>query len=219
MHTDTNQHSDLAQQVFSPEQFIYRQKAGKSQLEQRHKPAISFQQQQFQNAGSLTVTNSHVTVTTHTAAGAVPQKNGGNNNNLKTNSNNASNKKFSSKPRDTYGYAIGTSSTTQKPLQSQYSFYNTPVDTPSTSQQLPKRIPLLPLSIVQHEPPSGHPGVAQIPSFRLPAQGFRLPIATTSPLAHTQEHQSTNVPFEGYQRQLPPQVIAMKKVASIGFFF
>lgn len=229
--TDTNQHSDLAQQVFSPEQFIYRQKSGhQSQLER--KPAISFQQQQFQNGGSLTVTNSHVTVTTHTASGGQqPIDNNNNKNNPKTNNNNVNNQ-FNSKSRDTYGYAsnsntgTSSSSSTSKPL-TQYNnnnnYYNAPSFDdglplkPSTSQQLPKRIPLLPLSISQ-QPPSGHPGVSQIPSFRLPAQGFRLhPISSSentqtkshtqlSPSTEQQQQHSKNLPFEGYRRQLQPQV-------------
>lgn len=147
-------HESLAQQVFSPEQFIFRQNNGKSQ---KHtvKPAISFQQQQFQNGGSLTVTNSHVTVTTHTSEGQTSNINNPNNINV--------NKQFSSKPKETIGYS--SSSTTKKP---QFSFYIAP------PQPTPKRIPLLPQTS-QQGPPSGHPGLPQIPPFRLPAQGFRLP--------------------------------------------
>lgn len=147
-------HESLAQQVFLPEQFIFRQNNGKSQ---KHtvKPAISFQQQQFQNGGSLTVTNSHVTVTTHTSDGQTSNINNPNNINV--------NKQFSSKPKETIGYS--SSSTTKKP---QISFYIAP------PQPTPKRIPLLPQTS-QQGPPNGHPGLSQIPSFRLPAQGFRLP--------------------------------------------
>lgn len=147
-------HVSLADHVFSPEQFIFRQNNGKSQ---KHtvKPAISFQQQQFQNGGSLTVTNSHVTVTTHTSEGHTSSINNPNNLNV--------NKQFSSKPKETLGYS--SSSTTKKP---QFSFYIAP------PQPTPKRIPLLPQTS-QQGPPSGHPGLAQIPPFRLPAQGFRLP--------------------------------------------
>ncbi len=149
-------HDSLAQQVFSPEQFIFRQNNGKSQ---KHtvKPAISFQQQQFQNGGSLTVTNSHVTVTTHTSEGQTSNINNPNNINV--------NKQFSSKPKETIGYS--SSSTTKKP---QFSFYIAPPQPTPT----PKRIPLLPQTS-QQGPPSGHPGLSQIPPFRLPAQGFRLP--------------------------------------------
>lgn len=152
--TDGN-HESLAEQVFSPEQFIFRQNNGKSQ---KHtvKPAISFQQQQFQNGGSLTVTNSHVTVTTHTSEGQTSNINNPNNINV--------NKQFSIKPKETIGYS--SSSTTKKP---QFSFYIAP------PQPTPKRIPLLPQASQQQQPPTGHPGLSQIPPFRLPAQGFRLP--------------------------------------------
>lgn len=53
---------NLGQKVFSPQQFILNQSDGKGQTQSVIKPAISFQQQQFQNGGTLTVTNSHVTV-------------------------------------------------------------------------------------------------------------------------------------------------------------
>ncbi|XP_062563574.1 myb-like protein Q isoform X2 [Armigeres subalbatus] len=59
---------------FSPQQFTLHQQTQNSQPKPEDpaktgsKPAVSFQQQHFQNGGTLTVTNSHVTVTTHTTS-------------------------------------------------------------------------------------------------------------------------------------------------------
>lgn len=82
------------QKIFSPQQFILDQNSnnrnnhnhdhpnhantnhnnhhgidedGEQRNEDEIKPAISFQQQQFQNGGTLTVTNSHVTVSVNPA--------------------------------------------------------------------------------------------------------------------------------------------------------
>lgn len=77
--------SQEMQKIFSPQQFILDQNNDNDNNDHTHtenanhhhhidedgkelnddaiKPAISFQQQQFQNGGTLTVTNSHVTVT------------------------------------------------------------------------------------------------------------------------------------------------------------
>ncbi|XP_050090634.1 putative uncharacterized protein DDB_G0271606 isoform X2 [Anopheles aquasalis] len=59
---------------FSPQQFTIQQQQQQNNQPKTEpptkaggvKPAVSFQQQHFQNGGTLTVTNSHVTVTTHT---------------------------------------------------------------------------------------------------------------------------------------------------------
>lgn len=59
---------------FSPQQFTLQQQTQNSQpkpddpAKTGTKPAVSFQQQHFQNGGTLAVTNSHVTVTTHTTS-------------------------------------------------------------------------------------------------------------------------------------------------------
>lgn len=59
---------------FSPQQFTLQQQTQNSQPKPEDpaktgsKPAVSFQQQHFQNGGTLAVTNSHVTVTTHTTS-------------------------------------------------------------------------------------------------------------------------------------------------------
>ncbi|XP_058838096.1 uncharacterized protein LOC131693868 isoform X2 [Topomyia yanbarensis] len=59
---------------FSPQQFTLQQQSQKNQPKPEdpakpgNKPAVSFQQQHFQNGGTLAVTNSHVTVTTHTTS-------------------------------------------------------------------------------------------------------------------------------------------------------
>lgn len=200
----------LAEQVFSPEQFIFHQNSGKGPTQQsQNKPAISFQQQQFQNGGSLTVTNSHVTVTTHTSTGG----NG-------TTIGSKPNKQFSSKPKESTlnGDTSNNdnddedddddefSSTTTKPTK--YSFYNAP------QSSAPKRIPLLPTA-AEHSPPLGHPGLPQVPAFRLPAQGFRLPVEESAQEKHQQElqehqhqvekqlhQQQDHGPQEQHQREL-----------------
>uniref|UniRef100_A0AAG5DMZ8 Chitin-binding type-2 domain-containing protein n=1 Tax=Anopheles atroparvus TaxID=41427 RepID=A0AAG5DMZ8_ANOAO len=77
---------------FSPQQFTLQQQQQQQQQQGNQpktepptkaggvKPAVSFQQQHFQNGGTLAVTNSHVTVTTHTTGGANGgQTSGGNN--------------------------------------------------------------------------------------------------------------------------------------------
>lgn len=131
--------------IFSPQQFIYRQNNGKSSLTTEHKPAISFQQQQFQNGDSLSVTNSHVTVTTHSA----PISNGN------------KNSQFINRANENNGFS---SSTTNRPQFNLYTFNTQP----------PKRLPLLPISN-QQNPPSGHSGLQQLTPYRLRAQGFKLP--------------------------------------------
>lgn len=202
-----NHEDGIAEHVFSPQQFIFNQNSnnnkgslGSSQA----KPAISFQQQQFQNGGSLTVTNSHVTVTTHTAAD--------DNNNTKQKVN----KQFSSRPNKDAVVTAGPStaeedeqhisagSSTRKP---QFS-YGPP---PAT----PKRPALVPsIGAAQQSPPSGHPGLPNIPNFQITAHGFRLPNAAQLDLLqaaqdkHAQElktHQQQILDQLKQQHDLSPQ--------------
>lgn len=146
---------------FSPHQFIYRQtntpvKSNDLQLKQNKQqpPAISFQQQQFQNGDTHSVT-----VTTHTATGL--NHNNNNNNDLYKNHQKSS---------QNVGQNSGTAS--QRPQFSIYS-YNPPPPTQMTASN--KRIPLLPTATQAHLPPSGHSVLPQLPPFRLRAQGFKLP--------------------------------------------
>lgn len=168
---------EIDDHVFSPQQFIFNQNSNnnKGSLGSSHsKPAISFQQQKFQNGGSLTVTNSHVTVTTHTDPKHSQDKH-------KSHNHNGNNKQFSSRPKDSSLVTVGPStaeeddeiirggySTTRKP-QYNYGLQSQPSTTP-------KRVPLLPTSSSsQQSPPTGHPGLPNLPNFQITAHGFRLP--------------------------------------------
>ncbi|XP_055691514.1 uncharacterized protein LOC129794694 [Lutzomyia longipalpis] len=166
--------------AFSPQHFIFQQKEEKAKGGGQGKPAISFQQQQFENGGSLH--NSHITVTTHTAT---PEK---------SHKQPVAQQQFQQKGATAYGknravtYTPPPSITTSRP---QYNLYG--LNTAPSSAQLPKRIPLLPTAQhSQNNPPTGHAGYQQHPAtpFRLRAQGFQLPVAQPRP-------------FEGYRRHMP----------------
>lgn len=121
-------------------------------LQSQTPPAISFQQQQFQNGDTLSVT-----VTTHSSQFDNKDLNNNNNNYYK-------NHKISP-----------TVSIPQLQLQTQsrppqYNLYN--FNNPSSTQTPSRRIPLLPNG--QHTGLTP-PGLQQIPPFRLRAQGFKLP--------------------------------------------
>lgn len=216
-HKNGNEES-LAQHVFSPQQFIFHQNNGKGQSTSALKPAISFQQQQFQNGGTLTVTNSHVTVTTHTSPGqqgsnqGQQQSNANNPSTINNNHNVNVNKQFSSKPKQNTLLGYSSSSTTSKP---QYSFYNTPsspdddkeqsrLPAPHHSQTTstsPKRIPLLTTS-------DGHDDLSDLQPFRIQAQGFRLPHERDQEHAEEQQHIFQQQQHSLLQKQLQPQAQA-----------
>lgn len=117
---------------------------------------------------------------------------------------------FSSKPNiihsDHQEHCTDHCSTTRKP---QYSFNIFPAPSPTT----PKRLPLLPLSAEQQSPPSGHPGLPQIPTFRLPAQGFRLSVQPDDSGSHKkQQTQHVESAQEKHQRQLEQHQEQLEKL-------
>lgn len=188
LYGNDNDNGGLAEHVFSPQQFIFNQNSNNNKGSlgsSQSKPAISFQQQQFQNGGSLTVTNSHVTVTTHTDPKKAQDKN--------KNNNHSNHKQFSSRPKESALVTAGPStaeedeetirggySTTRKPHYS----YGPPQQTPTT----PKRLSPTPTaSSSQQTANAGHPGLPNLPNFQITAHGFRLPTAQTDLIQAAQE--------------------------------
>lgn len=173
----------IQQGTFSPEQFIFQQNTernegtseGDDYDDTSLKPAISFQQQQFQNGAGLSVS-----VTSH---------NGGNSND----GNGNKPKQFSSRPKESlYGFS-SSSSHNDYGLYSNSNKLNVQ---PLTTPQPPKRIQLF--SANQQIQPS-HSSIPHISTLRLKAHGFRLP----NPHHQTQEKTPLNTFFEGYRRQTP----------------
>lgn len=121
---------------------------------------------------------------------------------------------FSSKPMinhsdiriDNQKHCTDHCSTTRKP---QYSFNISP----ATSTTTPKRLPLLPSPAEPQSPPSGHPGLPQIPTFRLPAQGFRLSVQSDDSDSHKkQPPQHVESAQEKHQRQLEQHQEQLEKL-------
>lgn len=133
---------------------------------------------------------------------------------MTTNNSTKNNKMFSSKPIiihsditiDNQEHCTDHCTTTRKP---QYSFNIFPAPSPTT----PKRLPLLPSTAEQQSPPSGHPGLPQIPTFRLPAQGFRLSVQPDASDSHKkQQTQHVESAQEKHQRQLEQHQEQLEKL-------
>ncbi|XP_055537557.1 mucin-2-like isoform X2 [Wyeomyia smithii] len=245
---------------FSPQQFtLHQQNQPKPQdaVKPGSKPAVSFQQQHFQNGGTLAVTNSHVTVTTHTTSTngtSNPKKNSQQFNltqkekvilehqkaqqqqaYLQQQMHAKQHEELQRKQQEAavqqqqkaiqqqqkqvqqheseiknhqallilHQQKITRQQQKQMPSTTRPPIYNPYVTINPQQQQhaqAPKRIPLLaaeiPLEPPEHSPQQP-PSAAQLAPFRLRAQGFKLP---------SQQRPEQEDRFEGYRRQLPPQV-------------
>lgn len=204
--------------AFSPQQFIFDQNKEKVKHQNTPtKPAISFQQQRFQNNGPSQFATSHQGNNNGQAPSSnnnqqqgqhQSNQNYANANKYSSNNKNyfigqapsssASSSSSSSNDRDNRPYP----STTTRPSYNNYYPQPEQQQKPPSNQQLPKRIPLLTLGQQQQQQLQNNINFQQQQqlSFRVRGSGFQLPGGPPPPPL------SQPRPFAGYQRPPPPQV-------------
>lgn len=168
------------QKPFSPQQFIFDQKVKNTQAPT--KPAISFQQQRFQNNGPSQFSTSH-----H----GTNKQNEQTQQSVATGTENRQQYPTTNRPSYTNYYP---QQSPQQPQQQQQQ--------PQQSNQLPKRIPLLTLGQQQQQQLQNNINFQQQQqlNFRVRGSGFQLPAGPPPPPLPQPR------PFAGYQRPPPPQV-------------